>query len=143
MAQWTRRLTTNQEIQEVHVLPGSSFFSGQEFWLQRQLKDCHAVRESGWIQDKRSCGPMEKAPDYESGDCRFEPCQDQKFSYSNKTCFLYLCPQPQSSFLMDLKSCDTVIFGGVYNVYYTSFTSSAEPSFKSTRDHVDFKAMVF
>ena len=121
MAQWTRRLTTNQEIQEVHVLPGSSFFSGQEFWLQRQLKDCHAVRESGWIQDKRSCGPMEKAPDYESGDCRFESCQDQNFSYSNKICFVCLGKQPQYSFLMDLKSCDAVICGGVYNVYYSLY----------------------
>ena len=25
----------------------------------------------------RSCGPMDKASDYESGDCRFESCQDQ------------------------------------------------------------------
>ena len=27
----------------------------------------------------RSCGPMDKASDYESGDCRFESCQDQIF----------------------------------------------------------------
>ena len=26
-----------------------------------------------------SCGPMDKASDYESGDCRFESCQDQIF----------------------------------------------------------------
>ena len=30
-------------------------------------------------QCKRSCGPMDKASDYESGDCRFESCQDQTF----------------------------------------------------------------
>ena len=29
-------------------------------------------------QCKRSCGPMDKASDYESGDCRFESCQDHK-----------------------------------------------------------------
>ena len=30
-------------------------------------------------QCKRSCGPMDKASDYESGDWRFESCQDQTF----------------------------------------------------------------
>ena len=29
-------------------------------------------------QLQRSCGPMDKASDYESGDCRFESCQDHK-----------------------------------------------------------------
>ena len=34
----------------------------------------------------RSCGPMDKASDYESGDCRFESCQDQN-------CFVLLGKQ--------------------------------------------------
>ena len=29
---------------------------------------------------RRSCGPMDKATDYESEDCRFESCQDQIFT---------------------------------------------------------------
>ena len=29
----------------------------------------------------RSCGPMDKASDYESGDCRFESCQGQIFNF--------------------------------------------------------------
>ena len=33
----------------------------------------------------RSCGPMDKASDYESGDCRFESCQDQHFYSPRKT----------------------------------------------------------
>ena len=28
------------------------------------------------IVNSWSCGPMDKAIDYESGDCRFESCQD-------------------------------------------------------------------
>ena len=32
-------------------------------------------RKYGW-----PCGPMDKASDYESGDCRFESCQGQNFS---------------------------------------------------------------
>ena len=35
----------------------------------------------------RSRGPMDKAPDYESGDCRFESCRDQTI-YSVTRCFL-------------------------------------------------------
>ena len=31
------------------------------------------------LETVRSCGPMDKASDYESGDCRFESCQDQIF----------------------------------------------------------------
>ena len=31
------------------------------------------------------CGPTDKASDYESGDCRFESCQDQHFYSPRKT----------------------------------------------------------
>ena len=34
-----------------------------------------------WNDRRRSCGPMDKASDYESGDCRFESCQDQHFAF--------------------------------------------------------------
>ena len=30
------------------------------------------------MEQERSCGPTDKASDYESGDCRFESCQDHK-----------------------------------------------------------------
>ena len=33
----------------------------------------------GLVLVQRSCGPTDKASDYESGDCRFESCQGQLF----------------------------------------------------------------
>ena len=36
-----------------------------------------------WNGKVRSCGPMDKASDYKSGDRRFESCQDQHFVQAN------------------------------------------------------------
>ena len=41
-----------------------------------------------WNGKVRSCGPMDKASDYKSGDCRFESCQDQHFVQAN----IGICP---------------------------------------------------
>ena len=45
-------------------------------WRQRRF-DRGKVRRWSEVEQDRSCGPMDKASDYESGDCRFESCQDQ------------------------------------------------------------------
>ena len=37
-----------------------------------------------------SCGPMDKASDYESGDCRFESCQSQK-TFKNVFLMFFCC----------------------------------------------------
>ena len=34
-----------------------------------------------WFFTNWSCGPMDKASDYESGDCRFKSCQDQNIYF--------------------------------------------------------------
>ena len=48
--------------------------------LESTLKICKLIVTS-W-----SCGQMDKASDYESGDCRFESCQDQHL-FSVSLCF--------------------------------------------------------
>ena len=65
--------------QPVWVLPGSLCQAAFYIRLQHWLKDAGAVRQTIWSYHGRSCGPMDRASDYESGDCRFESCQDQTF----------------------------------------------------------------
>ena len=56
--------------------------SGFEPRTSRTLNVNHTTkttyRHSSKISCNWLCGPMDKASDYESGDCRFESCQSQK-----------------------------------------------------------------
>ena len=42
-------------------------------WYNKSLFDVKSTR--------RLCGPMDKAPAYGAGDCRFESCLSQNFSF--------------------------------------------------------------
>ena len=42
----------------------------------------------GWVQ--RLCGPMDKAPAYGAGDCRFESCLSQFFFLDLKLIRVFL-----------------------------------------------------
>ena len=53
------------------------------------MKSCFSLLNNKW-----SCGLMDKAPDFGSGDCRFESCHDRSFlfhlwtdCYNDKTCY--------------------------------------------------------
>ena len=44
---------------------------------QLLCSECQVVTAQHW-----PCGPTDKASDYESGDCRFESCQDHKLLFA-------------------------------------------------------------
>ena len=51
-------------------------------WFARGSKE---NKDKQSFHQWRSCGPMDKASDYESGDCRFEACQGQHFLTAHGT----------------------------------------------------------
>ena len=108
MAQWIRRLTTDQEIagsSPARVgVKKHSFCSFTTFFIckktfcvmrvviglikaclyvlsERDMKKCGVEVEG--LDERRPCGPMDKASDFGSEDCRFESCQG-RFSFTRQ-----------------------------------------------------------
>ncbi len=70
MSQWITRLTMNQKIAGLSPARINRILCGKDLdrlvWQGDQLQLMSEGR-----------GAMDNASDYESEDCRFEPCQDQ------------------------------------------------------------------
>ena len=45
---------------------------------------CRVIR-AGTREESGSCGPMDKAPDFGSGDCRFKSCHDRNILMTTET----------------------------------------------------------
>merc|ERR1711942_597731 len=77
VAEWLRRLTRN-EFPFGSV--GSNPTNCEKFFLKigriaRSREICKCMDCPNWLQlQGRPCGLMDKAPDFGSGDCRFESC---------------------------------------------------------------------
>ena len=71
--EWAKK--NNQMAFSQNIAPIQSILYKLD-WVARGSKE---NKDKQSFHQWRSCGPMDKASDYESGDCRFESCQGQHF----------------------------------------------------------------